>query len=154
MRTTTASPWPTSSTVARHAPELQERLAIVRQDLEHLAQVSGRARGLTEARAPQRGKLPVELGRTAVLESAGTRIIATETCQSPNDPGYFALHGIDLTAIRLLCVKAKNHFRAAFGPQCSTIVEVDAPGPASPDLSRYRFRHVPKELLSFAERRP
>ena len=90
--------------------------------------------------------LPVALGRTAVLDVGGIWVIVTETCQSPNDPGYFALHGIDLAATRLLCVKAKNHFRAAFGPLCSAIIEVDAPGPASPDLSRYHFRHLPPGL--------
>ena len=91
---------------------------------------------------PMETNLPVDLGRTAVLDVQGIQVIVTETCQSPNDPGYFALHGIDLAATRLLCVKAKNHFRAAFAPLCSAIIDIDAPGPASPDLSRYRFRHV------------
>jgi microcystin degradation protein MlrC len=90
--------------------------------------------------------LPVALGRTAALDVQGIRAIVTETCQSPNDPGYFALHGIDLAATRLLCVKAKNHFRAAFGPLCSAIIDIDAPGPASPDLSRYQFQHLPPDL--------
>ena len=95
---------------------------------------------------PMETNLPVALGRTAVLDVRGIQLIVTETCQSPNDPGYFALHGIDLAAARLLCVKAKNHFRAAFGPLCSAIIDIDAPGPASPDLSRYQFRHLPPEL--------
>jgi len=97
--------------------------------------------------------LPVSLGRTAVLDSGGIQIIVAESCQSPNDPAYFALHGIDLAATRLLCVKAKNHFRAAFGPLCREIVDVAAPGPASPDLSHYRFRHVPRDLQPSPEAR-
>lgn len=105
-----------------------------------------RVRRLTDGRfrntGPMETNLPVDLGRTAVLDINGIRVIVTETCQSPNDPAYFALHGIDLEATRLLCAKAKNHFRAAFGPLCSAIIEIDAPGPASPDLSRYRFRHA------------
>jgi len=95
---------------------------------------------------PMETNLPVDLGRTALLEVEGVQVIVTETCQAPNDPGYFALHGIDPAVTRLLCVKAKNHFRAAFGPMCRAIVEVDAPGPASPDLTRYRFRHVPRDI--------
>ena len=75
------------------------------------------------------------------------RAIVTEGCQSPNDLSFFELHGIDLASVRLLCVKAKNHFRAAFGPLCRAIVEVDAPGPAGFDLRRYPFRHAPRALV-------
>ncbi len=92
---------------------------------------------------PMETHLPVDLGRTAVLTAGPLKAIVTESCQSPNDPAYFALHGIDLGATRLLCAKAKNHFRAAFQPILAAIVEVDAPGPASPDLTLYPYRHVP-----------
>jgi microcystin degradation protein MlrC len=106
---------------------------------------------LTEGRfvnqGPMEANLPVELGRTALLRIGAVRVIVTEHCKPANDRAYFELHGIELPAMRLLCVKAKNHFRAAFAPLCSAIVEVDAPGPASPDLSRYPFRHVPAALL-------
>jgi microcystin degradation protein MlrC len=110
------------------------------------ARVSRLTDGNFRNSGPMETNLPVALGRTAVLDVGGIWVIVTETCQSPNDPGYFALHGIDLAATRLLCVKAKNHFRAAFGPLCSAIIEVDAPGPASPDLSRYHFRYLPPGL--------
>ena len=96
---------------------------------------------------PYEHNLAVDVGRTVLLEDGNVRIIVTESCQSPNDLGYFDLHGIDLASVRLLCVKAKNHFRAAFGPLCRAIVEVDAPGPAGFDLSRYPFRHAPQALV-------
>ncbi len=109
-------------------------------------EVTARVLRLTDGRfrnaGPMEANLPVALGRTALLDVEGVQVIVTETCRSPNDAGYFALHGIDLPATRLLCVKAKNHFRAAFGDLCREIVEIDAPGPASPDLSQYRFRHA------------
>jgi microcystin degradation protein MlrC len=114
--------------------------------LDATARVSRLTDGNFRNGGPMETGLPVALGRTAVLDVGGIRVIVTETCQSPNDPGYFALHGIDLAATRLLCVKAKNHFRAAFGRLCSAIVDVDAPGPASPDLSRYQFHHLPPDL--------
>lgn len=95
---------------------------------------------------PMEHNLPVDLGRTALLEIAGIRVIVTESCQTPNDPGYFALHRIDLAQVGLLCVKAKNHFRAAFKPLTRCIVEIDAPGPASPNLLHYRFKYAPKSL--------
>jgi microcystin degradation protein MlrC len=94
---------------------------------------------------PMETGLPVSLGRTAVLEIEGVQVIVTESCQTPNDPAYFALHGIDLAATRLLCVKAKNHFRAAFAPVCRRIIDVAAPGPAAVDLRQLPFRRVPRQ---------
>ncbi|MDF2766084.1 MAG: microcystinase [Rhodospirillales bacterium] len=99
-------------------------------------------------RGPMETGLPVELGGTAVLGiSDRLQVIVTEGCQSPNDPAYFELHGIDLAEVRLLCVKAKNHFRAAFGPLCRAIVEVDAAGPAGFDLRKFPFRHAPQDIV-------
>ena len=95
---------------------------------------------------PMEHNLPVDLGRTAVLDVDGIQVIVTESCQTPNDPGYFALHGIDLAKIGLLCVKAKNHFRAGFTPLTRAIIDVDCPGPAAANLRHYRFRHAPKTL--------
>jgi microcystin degradation protein MlrC len=95
---------------------------------------------------PMEHNLPVDLGRTALLDIEGIRVVITESCQTPNDPGYFALHSIDLDQVGLLCVKAKNHFRAAFKPLTRCIIEIDAPGPASPNLRHYRFKHAPRSL--------
>ena len=55
---------------------------------------------------------------------------------------------IDLSEVALFCVKAKNHFRAAFGPLCGAMVTIDAPGPAPADLRRLTYRHVPAEYLT------
>jgi microcystin degradation protein MlrC len=95
---------------------------------------------------PMEHNLPVHLGKTALLEVKGIQVIVTERCQTPNDPGYFGLHGIDLTKVGLLCVKAKNHFRAGFTPLTRAIIDVDCPGPAASNLRHYRFRHAPKTI--------
>jgi microcystin degradation protein MlrC len=97
-------------------------------------------------RGPMERNLPVALGPTALLELEGIQVIVTDSCQTPNDPGYFDLHGIDLSQIRLLAAKAKNHFRAAFAPACRRIIDVDLPGPAALDLRHLPFRHAPAAL--------
>lgn len=97
-------------------------------------------------RGPMEHNLPVDLGKTALLEVKGIQVIITERCQTPNDPGYFALHGIDLDKVALLCVKAKNHFRAGFTSLTRAIIDVDCPGPAASNLRHYRFRHAPMSL--------
>ncbi len=91
--------------------------------------------------------LPVDLGPTAVLEFQGIEVIVTSACVSPNDPAYFALHGIELARLDLLCVKAKNHFRAAFADRFSTLINVDTPGPAALDLRKLPYRRVPPAHL-------
>jgi microcystin degradation protein MlrC len=70
------------------------------------------------------------------------RVIVTEQVVPADDPAFFALHDIDPAALRLLCVKAKNHFRAAFAERCSEIIDCDAPGPACLDLAQLPFRNV------------
>ncbi|MGQ0655326.1 MAG: M81 family metallopeptidase [Betaproteobacteria bacterium] len=91
---------------------------------------------------PMEKGLEVNLGRTVVLRAGNARIIVTESCQAPNDMEYFRLHGIDLAEVDLVCAKAKNHFRAAFGALFDPIIEVDTPGPAAADLAAMPFRHV------------
>jgi len=117
--------------------------------------IEARILALTDGRfrnqGPMERNLPVDLGRTALLDVEGIRVIVTESCQTPNDPGYFALHGIALSNVGLLCVKAKNHFRAAFAPLLRAIVDIDAPGPASPNLRHYRFRYAPKNYYPFKQ---
>ena len=83
-------------------------------------------------------------GKTAVLRVQGlpaTRVIVTERVVAADDPAFYALHGVDLSSLRLLCVKAKNHFRAAFAERCIAIIDCDAPGPACQDLSQLPFRN-------------
>jgi microcystin degradation protein MlrC len=95
---------------------------------------------------PYEHKLAMDVGRTALLEAGQIRVIVTESCQAPNDPAYFRLHGIDPRTVPLLCVKAKNHFRAAFADMARCLVDVDAPGPASAGLFHYKFHHAPQHI--------
>jgi len=91
---------------------------------------------------PMEHGLAVSLGRTAVLSARGLQVIVTERVGPANDPAFFALHGIDLARTRLLCVKAKNHFRAAFRDRCVAIIDADCPGPAAADLRTLPFRNL------------
>ncbi|MGG5818363.1 M81 family metallopeptidase [Falsiroseomonas sp. HW251] len=108
---------------------------------------AGRVSLLTDGRfrnrGPVLGGMAVELGPTAVVDIGTVRVIVTSRCVSPSDPGFFDLHGIDVTLAGLLCVKAKNHFRAAFGTTMARMIDVDAPGPAALDIASFRFRHAP-----------
>jgi microcystin degradation protein MlrC len=117
-------------------------------------EIDGQILKLTDGRfrneGPYEHLLPADVGRTTLLLVAGKhgaiQVIVTESCQTPNDPAYFRLHGIDPESLDLLCVKAKNHFRAAFSGMARCLIDIDAPGPAAADLTHYRFRHAPERL--------
>ena len=119
------------------------KTAIYGPPVEASAKVARLTDGHFVNHGPMETNLAVELGRSAVLEVDGIAVIVTERCRAPNDPAYFDLHGINLATTRLLCVKGKNHFRAAFAAQCAALIEVDAPGPACLDLGQLPFRHAP-----------
>jgi len=107
---------------------------------------------LTDGRFVNEGPMErgtkVDLGPSCVLRAGDLRVVVTFRKEAAVDPGFFALHGIDLGATRILANKAKNHFRAAFAQRCAAIVECDCPGPAALDLAALPFRHVPRAMLA------
>ncbi|WP_372619577.1 M81 family metallopeptidase [Falsiroseomonas sp.] len=103
---------------------------------------------------PMERGMKVDLGPTCVLRAGLLRVIVTTRKEAAVDPAFFALHGVDLRATRLLANKAKNHFRAAFAERCAAIVECDCPGPAALDLAALPFRHVKRTMLAPAEALP
>lgn len=107
---------------------------------------------LTDGRFVNRGPMnrgvEIRMGPSAVLDVEGIQVIVTSRREPVNDTAYFDLHGIDVTRLRLLCVKAKNHFRGSFAPLCKGFVEVDTPGPAAIDLHALPYRHADKTQLA------
>jgi microcystin degradation protein MlrC len=122
--------------------------APVRIGAKVLALTDGKFRNV----GPYENNLAVDVGNTALFEVEGIKVIVTTSCQTPHDPAYFTLHGIDLAKVGLLCVKAKNHFRAGFTPLTRAIIECDAPGPAGVTLDHYNFKHAPKTLYPLSLR--
>ncbi|MBI2254965.1 MAG: M81 family metallopeptidase [Proteobacteria bacterium] len=120
----------------------------VRISAKVLALTDGKFRNV----GPFENNFAIDVGNTAMFDVEGIKVIVTSSCQTPNDPAYFTLHGINLAEVGLLCVKAKNHFRAGFAPLTRTIIECDAPGPAAASLQHYRFRYIPQGVVqSFSE---
>jgi microcystin degradation protein MlrC len=103
--------------------------------------------GVFVSDGPMQRGITVRMGRSAVLRVGNIDVIVTERRQPVNDVAYFTLHGIDVREVRLLCVKAKNHFRAAFAPICAGVIEVDTPGPAGIDLSKLPYRYARRAEL-------
>jgi microcystin degradation protein MlrC len=119
-----------------------KRTAAFGAPVEVDADVLRLTRGEFRNTGPMERGLAVAAGRTAVLGVRDIQVIVTERVVPANDPAFFALHGVDLARTRLLAVKAKNHFGAAFQGRCTAIVDVDCPGPAAADLRTLPFRNV------------
>ena len=112
---------------------------------------------LTDGRYVNRGPMmtgvAVDLGPTAVLsikdatrESPTVEVIVTSRAETPIDPEVFRTAGIDPSARRVLAIKGKGHFRAAFTPVVSDILLVEGPGITGADLSRLPFRHIRRPI--------
>ena len=84
-------------------------------------------------------------GRTVLLElggPGGIELQLTELRGHPDDLNYFRAFGIEPTERRMLVVKSAAHFRAAFEPIATKVIEVDAPGISSPDLATFTYRGI------------
>jgi len=115
---------------------------------------------------PMMAGLAVDLGPSALLlcrpvdddETPPVEVLVTTRAETPIDLNVFRSHGVDPTRRRVLALKGKGHFRAAFEPIARRVVLVEGPGITGADLSRLAFRKVrrpiwpldPAEAIAFA----
>jgi microcystin degradation protein MlrC len=132
--------------------------------------VRGHVKLLSDGRyindGPMMTGLTVDLGPTALLlcePAAGpsapeVEVLVTTRAETPIDLNVFRCHGIEPTRHRVLGLKGKGHFRAAFEPIARRVVLVEGPGTTGADLSRLKFQKVrrpiwpldPPEAIEFA----
>jgi microcystin degradation protein MlrC len=105
-------------------------------------EVTGKVRLIHEGSFPLAGPMGAGTiagrGKTVVLEINGRNGIElqlTELRGHPNDHNFFRAFGIEPTQRRILVLKSAAHFRAAFEPIATKVIEVDAPGISSPKLA-------------------
>jgi microcystin degradation protein MlrC len=97
---------------------------------------------------PLYGGHQVGIGRTVVLETKGIEIIIAEHTYPPNDPEVFRRHGIEPSRKKILVVKTfKMHMEPNYRPFTKEIIEVDAPGQASPNLKRFNWTRIPRPMF-------
>jgi microcystin degradation protein MlrC len=115
-------------------------------------------RSLTDGRYVNEGPMltgsAVDLGLTALLicqppdddTAPGVEVIVTSRAETPIDPNIFRSHGIDPTRRRVLGLKGKGHFRAAFEPIARRVILVEGPGITGSDLSRLDFKKIRRPI--------
>jgi microcystin degradation protein MlrC len=115
---------------------------------------------------PMMEGLMVDLGPTALLlceplegpPAPQVEVLVTTRAETPVDLNVFRCHGMEPTRHRVLGLKGKGHFRAAFEPIARRVVLVEGPGITGADLSRLRFKKIrrpiwpldPAEAIAFA----
>ncbi|MFC3884066.1 M81 family metallopeptidase [Bacillus songklensis] len=95
---------------------------------------------------PFNQNLRVDLKGAAHIRIGEMDVLLIGRPMSANDPEMFRHIGLEPSAKRILGLKAKNHFRAAFDPLVGRIIYIDAPGIASNRLSIFNYRHIPKPI--------
>ncbi len=112
--------------------------------------VSGVVRNLSVGRyvnaGPMHAGVEVNLGPTAVVRVEGIDVLVTTFAETPIDLNVFRSQGIEPTARRVIALKGKGHFRAAYEPIASRVVLVEGPGITGSDLGRLAFERVRRPI--------
>jgi microcystin degradation protein MlrC len=100
-------------------------------------------------KGPQWPGVEENMGPTVVLEVGGRHgidLILTSYRAHPSDLEHFRSLGIEPTEKRILVLKSAAHYRAAFGPIATEILEVDAPGICHPYLERFTWKRLRRPI--------
>ncbi|HET9015472.1 MAG TPA: M81 family metallopeptidase [Thermomicrobiaceae bacterium] len=116
-------------------------------------EVTGKVRLIHEGSFPILGPMGAgtwaSRGRTVVLEIGGRdgiELQLTDLRGHPSDLNFFRAFGIEPTRRRILVLKSAAHFRAAFEPIATKVIEVDAPGISSPRLDTFDYRNLRRPI--------
>jgi microcystin degradation protein MlrC len=89
------------------------------------------------------------LGKSAVLVIDGVEVVVSESRASVNDPEMLRILGIEPTRRNVLALKVKGHFRAAFGDLVSEMIDVDAPGASTFDVTLFNHQNVTRPIYPY-----
>jgi microcystin degradation protein MlrC len=94
---------------------------------------------------PMKGGMPVDLGRTALIETEeGVMVALASRASQTLDRGIFLHLGLVPERLAIIAVKSSVHFRADFTPLAAAIIVAKAPGPVAIDhteLAYQKLRH-------------
>lgn len=105
------------------------------------------ADGLFVNKGPVGRGLRNDVGRMVVLDINGIEVIIPERRIQPWDPEIFRRMGIEPTEKQITVVKSSLHFRAAYGPIASEIIEVDAPGITAANFHQFNFKNLSRPIF-------
>lgn len=96
-------------------------------------------------------KLPIDMGRSAVLSHKNVHIVVTLRSGPHFAPQLFQSAGLDPFAASVLIAKSPCGFRAAYAEKAAQIFVVRAPGCAPSDFWTRPFQRIPRPLWPWDE---
>ena len=89
---------------------------------------------------------PCDIGRSAVLQVGGIRILLSEHKATTIDAEAYRGAGLEPKNFKIVQVKSPGGFRAIYGLFAAGIFELDAPGPTDSELPRLPFTRIWRPL--------
>jgi len=123
----------------RLAPEYGEPVEVI-------AEVINLSDGRFRNTGPMNTGLGIDTKGAAHIRVRKLDILLTGRALSANDIELFRHIGIEPTSYKLLTLKVKNHFRAAFDPIVSEVIYADGPGLASNVFKHFTYHHIPRPI--------
>lgn len=102
-------------------------------------------------KGPMSQGAPGSIGKAAVIDVDGIRVIACSHRAQTLDPEVFRSAGIEPNDVDIVVVKSAVHFRAGFAPVAKEIITADGPGLTSLDLSIFPWSNIRRPLWPIDE---
>lgn len=87
------------------------------------------------------------LGRAALVQAGGVRIVLNTIRQQVFDPACFEAFGACPRTSRVVVVKSQQHFHETFSPFASKIIYASPPGTVNMDYRTVDLRNVPRPMF-------
>ncbi|MFV0390046.1 MAG: M81 family metallopeptidase [Pyrinomonadaceae bacterium] len=97
-------------------------------------------------RGPMRDGIVENMGKTAVVEVKGIKIVLTEFKMPPWNLQQLKSIGISPENEEIIVLKSAVAFRAAYQPIASKIIEVNSPGLSSVALESFEYKNIREKL--------
>ncbi|WP_028465203.1 M81 family metallopeptidase [Nisaea denitrificans] len=95
---------------------------------------------------PMWANVEVRLGRSALLDISGVKVVIASSNLQVTDQQALKLFGLDPAALDVVVVKSSHHFRAAFQPVAREVVLVDSGSLVSQDYSSFDYKHLRRPI--------
>lgn len=102
--------------------------------------------GVFTNRGHMRDGIVEDMGRTAVVESNGIKIVLTEIKMPPWNLEQLRSIGIEPSNQNIIVLKSAIAFRAAYEPIAGKIIEVNSAGLSATDLTKFDFKNIKRPI--------
>ncbi|GIO08049.1 microcystinase C [Brevibacillus reuszeri] len=97
-------------------------------------------------KSPMGQGTPVNLGKSVRLQADGLDILVCSVSTQVLDEQLYLLHGIDVTAYKIVALKSSQHFRAVFDLIAEKIISVDSPGLTTLEFSSFAYKRLTRPI--------